>query len=314
MAQDPRSQHISVMLDEVLAVSSAHGVLEGWMVDTTLGLAGHSSALLDAHPSLAVLGLDQDAEILELAQQRLAEFGDRAAVRRARMSELAQLLRERSEDFPDAAPFAGPPCAVLMDLGVNSIHFDERSRGFSYEDGPLDMRMDQRREQTAADIVNAWSEESLADVLFHEGGEPEARRMARAIVEARRRTPLLRTGALADVLARASRREGGGKIHPATRAFQGLRRVVNDEAGELEAGLAAAEEQLCEGGLLMVISFHEGEDRVVKRFLAEGSRAGRWELHSKKPLAPARGEIRRNRRARSARLRAARRTRGGDQA
>ena len=198
-----------------------------------------------------------------------------------------------------------------MDVGASSLQLDRPSRGFSFaKDGPLDMRMDPMRTVTAADIINGWGEQELADLFYVEGDEHRSRPIAAAIVRARTRVPFKRTGALAELIRDTV--GGGGRLHPATKVFQALRREVNEERGELEAGLLAAEEHLEHGGVLCVISFHSGEDQVVKRYLAEGVEAGKWQLCTKKPLAPGRDEVRRNARARSARLRAAYRLRPED--
>ncbi|MEM9382650.1 MAG: 16S rRNA (cytosine(1402)-N(4))-methyltransferase RsmH, partial [Planctomycetota bacterium] len=213
---------------------------------------------------------------------------------------------------------------LLMDLGASSLQLDRPERGFSFTwDGPLDMRMDPRRERTAADIVNSWDESDLADLFFHEGGERGARRVARAIVDARRRAPFRRTRALSEFVAlslgrpirsRQAERPTRGAIHPATRVFQALRRAVNEEAEELQAGLRAAQDHLDEGGRLLAISFHSGEDGVCKRFLAEGARRGEWDLDTRRPIEAGPEEVRSNPRARSAKLRVARRVRahGGE--
>ena len=274
-----------------------------WVADVTLGVGGHSSALLSASNELRVLGLDQDPEILECARERLAPYGERALCVHARFSELAEVVEERG--LP-------APVGILADLGASSLQLDKAERGFSLmADGPLDMRMDPRRSRTAADIVNSWDEGDLSDLFFHEGGETRARRVARAIVDSRRRTPFLRTAGLAEVVSRAL---GGreGRLHPATRVFQALRRAVNEEGEELTRLLEAAERILPAGGRLAVISFHSGEDGMIKRFLREGARDERWELESKKAVKPDKQEVRVNRRARSARLRLATRVRTGD--
>ncbi len=303
-AEEP---HVPVLLAEVLELfrelSARHE--HGWFCDATLGAAGHSRALLEAFPGLSVFGLDQDPLALEIAQQRLSAFGDRARLRNARMSELSDSIRKGLTE---------QPIAILMDLGVSSMQLDRPERGFSFGiDGPLDMRMDPTRTRTAADIVNSWDESDLADLFFYEGDETRARRIAKGIVQARRRVPFQRTAALADTIAQA-KGGAGGRTHPATQTFQALRRAVNEEGEELNLGLATAEAELAEGGLLAVISFHSGEDRTVKRFFAEGAREGRWELVNKKGTAATHEESRSNRRARSARLRAAWRTRTGEEA
>ncbi len=289
--------HIPVLPEEVLAGELAGrdpSTLEGWFVDGTTGAGGHAELLLEACPKIKLLCTDHDPAALELASQRLARFEGRVRLRRARMSELCRVVRKER---------IGRLSGVLFDIGVCSLHIDRPERGFSFlDDGPLDMRMDPSRERTAADIINRWDEGDLADLFYYEGDERRARQIAAAIVQARRRVPFLRTGALAEEIARVAG-GGGGKTHPATKSFQALRRAVNEEGDELIAGLQAAEHWLEEGGSLSVISFHSGEDRVVKRFFQGGSKEGRWELRSKKPMTAEHDELRRNRRARSARLR-----------
>jgi 16S rRNA (cytosine1402-N4)-methyltransferase len=280
--------------------------VEGWIVDTTVGAGGHAALLLAALPRARVLGIDRDPHILAHAARALAPFGARARLRRARMSQASQVMDEEG-----IARVVG----WLCDLGASSLQLDDPARGFSFQaDGPLDMRMDPSSERTAADIVNAWDESDLADLFFYEGGEARSRRIARAIVESRRRAPFRRTGALADAIERAVGRGGVGRIHPATKVFQALRRAVNEEGEELLAALAAAEAWLVDAGRLAVISFHSGEDGEVKRFLAEGVRAGRWELATKKPIRAREEEVQSNRRARSASLRIAIRMRRGESA
>ncbi len=295
--------HVSVMRDEVQALlagdAAERAVLTGWIVDGTLGAGGHSEMLLRESPGLCVFGLDQDPEILEIARARLASFGARVRLRHGRASQMAEFLE--AEALP-------APIGVLLDLGVSSLQLDRPERGFAFQvDGPLDMRMDPTRSRTAAEVINHWDESDLADLFFHEGGDTRARRIAHAIVEARRRSPFQRTGALADLIARTA--PSSGKSHPATKVFQALRRAVNEEGEELIAALGAAESTLADGGRLVVISFHSGEDGVVKRFFARGARAGNWRLLTKKPLCASRAEIRANRRSRSAALRAAVRVR-----
>jgi 16S rRNA (cytosine1402-N4)-methyltransferase len=278
---------------------------EGWIVDATVGLGGHAAMLLEAIPTASVLGFDQDPDALEVARRNLSRFGGRARVRPGRLSDLSRLSPKEA---------AGPIVGVLLDLGVSSMQLDRPDRGFSFQhDGPLDMRMDPTRDRTAAEIVNRWDESDLADLLYYEGGETRARVVARAIVEARRRAPFLRTGALADtIVAALGSGAGGGKIHPATRTVQALRRAVNEEGEELLAGLAAAERLLVDGGCLVVISFHSGEDREVKRFFLDAAREERFALRTRKPLEPSLQERNRNPRARSAKLRAGiRQTKGG---
>lgn len=293
--------HVPVLPEACVAAFESVAREGGWIVDATLGAGGHSRLLLEAFPELRLLGTDQDPEILAIAQENLAPFGERVQLECCRLSELARVIRKLR---------IGRPVGLLMDIGASSLQLDRAERGFSFlQDGPLDMRMDPTRDRTAADIVNDWDESDLADLFYYEGGETRARRIARAIVESRRRVPFQRTGALADLVARALG-SPGGRLHPATRVFQALRRAVNEEGEELRAGLGTAEHWLADGGVLAVISFHSGEDGEVKRFLAEGARGGRWRVLTKKPVQPSHEEVRSNSRSRSARLRVAVRTRG----
>lgn len=301
-------EHIPVLPTQVVAAFGALAERErgGWIVDGTLGLGGHTELLLEAFPWTRVLGVDHDPIALERARVRLDRFGARVRLRRGRHSELSRLVRKER---------IGLVSGMLFDLGVSSMQIDTPERGFSFQhDGPLDMRMDPSRDRDAAAIVNHWDESDLADLFFHEGGETRARRVARAIVEARARAPFLRTAPLADLVARALGATHTAKIHPATRVFQALRRAVNEEGEELLAALSAAEHGLCDGGRLCVISFHSGEDGVVKRALAAAAKAGLYELVTKKPIAAERDEVRANPRSRSAHLRVAMRTRadGGE--
>ena len=308
MGERDHSVHIPVLAEEVVALLGGNGDPQravGWIVDATLGAGGHSAMLLGRFPRVRVLGTDQDPEVLDIARERLEPFEGRLQIECCRLSQLARLLRKQRLERP---------VGMLMDLGASSLQLDRPERGFSFShDGPLDMRMDPTRERTAADIVNHWDEQDLADLFFHEGGERRSRRIAAEIVSARRRAPFRRTGGLAELIVRTVGRRGG-RLHPATRVFQALRRAVNHEAEELRAGLEAAELFLADGGVLAVISFHSGEDGEVKRFLSLGSREGRFELLTRRPIRPTSAELRANPRARSARLRAARRILGADEA
>jgi 16S rRNA (cytosine1402-N4)-methyltransferase len=283
-----------------LAAERAPDALAGWVVDATLGAGGHARAVLETFPGVRLFGVDQDPEALEEARAALAPFGERARILHGRISELEERMDEAG---------VRDPVGMLFDLGASSLQLDRPERGFSFQvDGPLDMRMDPRRERTAADIVNRWDEADLADLFYYEGGEHRSRRVARAVVESRRRAPFQRTMPLADLIAHVVGRHGE-RIHPATRCFQALRRAVNEEGEELYRGLQIAEGTLADGGRLVAISFHSGEDRMVKRFLGEGAREGRWRLATKKPARPEPSELRANPRSRSARLRAGVRTR-----
>jgi len=301
--------HIPVLIDAVL--EAAAGVTATprrgqrlWGIDGTAGAGGHASAVLESQPDWDLLCTDQDEAMLAIATENLAGFGARVALQVARISQLGDLVQSGE------APFEGPPAWMLFDLGVASLHLDERERGFSFlADAELDMRMDRSRERTAADIVNTWSEEDLANLFYEEGDERRSRPVAKAIVTARRRTPIRRTLLLADIVERVV--GGSGKIHGATRVFQALRREVNREGAELEAALQLALDELAVGGVLAVISFHSGESRVVKQWMAREAKAGRFELLWKKPCRAGELERRSNPRARSAEVRAARKLDGG---
>lgn len=250
----PAFRHEPVMVGEVVAALAE--VPPGVVVDATVGGGGHAHALLTARPDLTVLGLDQDPDALAAAGTRLAAFGDRARLRRARFDRLAEVL---SIEGLDGAAVVG----VLFDLGVSSPQLDRADRGFSFRhDAPLDMRMDPSASLTAAEVVNTYDERRLAEVLARYGDERFAGRVARAIVEAR---PVTTTGALAEIvrtaIPAATRRRGG---HPARRSFQALRIEVNDELPVLDRALSAALGALAPRGRCVVISYHSGEDRLVK--------------------------------------------------
>lgn len=251
-AADDSFHHVPVMLAEVVELFAP--VPSGLIVDATLGGAGHAAALLDARPDVRLLGIDRDADALAVARRRLERFGDRVSFHHGRFDEMTTAVRTTGDE-----QVAG----VLMDLGVSSPQFDRADRGFSYRhDAPLDMRMDRRQRRTAADVVNDTSVEELADILDRYGDERFSRRIAAAIVSHR---PVQTTGELADVVRDAipapARRTGG---HPAKRTFQALRIEVNDELEALADALDQAIDLLMPGGRCVVLSYHSGEDRIVK--------------------------------------------------
>lgn len=294
--------HIPVLRDEVLAaLAPADGEV---FVDCTLGGGGHTESLLQA-ADCRVIGLDRDPTALAAASARLAPFGDRFTPVRTPFSRLGSVVAELGLAGIDG---------VLADLGVSSPQLDTPERGFSFRlQGPIDMRMDPDQELSALDIVNTFREEEIAALVLRYGEERRARRVARAITAGR---PFSDTVALAEVVAKAvGTPKGGSRIHPATRTFQALRIVVNDELGELEHLLPAAVEVLSPGGRLAIISFHSLEDRRVKQFLyRESGRTGPRDGYGD-PLTPPRlaplpksvtaAEDDPNPRARSARLRSA---------
>jgi 16S rRNA (cytosine1402-N4)-methyltransferase len=256
--------HRPVMADEVVALFAP--VPAGWVLDATLGGAGHATAVLDAHPHLSVLGVDQDPVALAAASARLAPYGDRARTTRARFDRLTEVVA--AELGADAA-LSG----ALFDLGVSSPQLDVAERGFSYRhDAPLDMRMDPDAPTSAADVVNDYPEARLASVLRELGDERHAGRIARAIVAAR---PVATTGQLVEVVRSAipapARRRGG---HPAKRTFQAIRIEVNQELEILPGALDAAIDALAPGGRIVVLAYHSGEDRIAKDRLREASTGG----------------------------------------
>jgi 16S rRNA (cytosine1402-N4)-methyltransferase len=315
----PSAVHVPVLLDRVVELLAPACAAEGAvLVDATLGLAGHSLALLRAHPGLRLIGLDRDPDARAEATRRLAAAGvaDRATVVPAVFDELPDVLERLG---------VAEVQAVLFDLGVSSLQLDRPDRGFSYAaDAPLDMRMDPNARRTAADVVNTYSAAELTRVLRVYGEERFAARIARAIERERAREPFTRTGRLAELVREsipaATRRTGG---HPAKRTFQALRIEVNDELGVLERALPAAIEALAVGGRIAVITFHSLEDRIVKQTLAAAA-TDRTPPEMPVPLpeyeptlrlltrggeAPSDAEVAANPRAASARVRAAERTR-----
>ncbi|WP_457574198.1 16S rRNA (cytosine(1402)-N(4))-methyltransferase RsmH [Desulfolithobacter sp.] len=287
--------HVPVLPGEVLAYLQPRS--GGVYVDGTLGLGGHAEAILEASsPEGRVIGFEWDQEAAALAAERLARFGDRIRIIPASYAELARQLEEAGE-----LPVDG----LLLDLGVSSLQLDRPERGFSFRhDAPLDMRMSGDLSLTGADLVARLSEEELADVFYRFGEERQARRIARFVVEERKKTKITTTRELAELVARAiPRKYHPRRIHVATRVFQALRIAVNREFDNIVQVLAQAPSVLREGGVLCVITFHSLEDRIVKRGLMDNPA---YELVTRKPVEPSPEEIRRNPRARSARLRVAR--------
>jgi 16S rRNA (cytosine1402-N4)-methyltransferase len=271
-------------------------VLEGLVVrpgghylDATVGGGGHSSLILQAAPDVRLTALDQDVQALQAAREKLAEFGDRVEFHHTNFATFD----------PQGQQFDG----ILADLGVSSAQFDWGDRGFSFrQEAPLDMRMNQQAELTAAEVVNTWDETELANLIYTYGEERLSRRIARRIVESR---PLQTTTQLADLIFHSvpgSYRYG--RIHPATRTFQALRIAVNRELDVLTQFLQQAPRWLKPGGRLAIISFHSLEDRIVKHTLKESEHL---KVITKKPIGPTEAEIAENSRSRSAKLRIAER-------
>lgn len=311
--------HVPVMCDEIVALVAP--LPPGRFLDATLGGAGHASAILDAAPQLRLLGIDRDPIALSAAAARLAAFGDRVRLERTRFDRIGSVLGAASGSGQAHEPGASEVGAsaerlsgFLFDLGVSSPQIDTASRGFSFRhDGPLDMRMDPDGPVTAADVVNTYSHGEIASILKRNGDERFAGRIASAIVA---RRPFSSTAELAEVIVdaipAAARRTGG---HPAKRSFQALRIHVNDELQILAPALEAALDALVVGGRGLVLTYHSGEDRIVKDVFRGRSTvdippgipvpATEPEFAVLRPLArrPTDGEIDRNSRAASARLR-----------
>jgi 16S rRNA (cytosine1402-N4)-methyltransferase len=273
---------------------------EGSYCDATLGLGGHARAILERSTTGRLVGLDRDAEILEVAKQNLAPFGDRARFAHARFSQIRSVL-----DGMHALPLDG----CIADLGVSSVQLDQADRGFSFRrSGPLDMRMDRTGGETAAQLLQRIDEEELAQILRDLGEERFARRIAANVLRSRESGELQTTGDLANLVARSVPRREAGK-DPATRAFQALRIAVNQELLELERFLQDAPECLKPGGRLVVISFHSLEDRMVKRrfrALATPQVSGTpgFRILTKHVVTASDEELASNPRSRSAKLRA----------
>jgi len=309
----PQPRHMPVLLSEVLAALDPRP--HETYIDATFGAGGYTRAILSA-ADCRVLAFDRDPRAIADGAVLVAEYRPRLTLIERPFGELDEAARDVGFDAVDG---------IVLDIGVSSMQLDEPERGFSFQhDGPLDMRMS-RAGPSAADIVNSFEEDQIADIVYTFGEERRSRAIARAIVRQRAERPLTRTRELADLVLRVfhGRKEEGR--HPATRTFQALRIFVNDELGELERGLAASERILKPGGRLVVVTFHSLEDRIVKRFVSE--RAGKvdhgsrhlpqrsiqesqpsFRIINSRPLTPQKGELDVNPRARSARLRAAIRT------
>jgi 16S rRNA (cytosine1402-N4)-methyltransferase len=301
-----RTPHIPVLLRPLLA---AVAPVTGIWLDGTFGAGGYTRGLLAAGAT-QVIGVDRDPLALEMAAAWAGDYGDR--------------LRLVAGNFSDMDSHAGQLLdGVVLDLGVSSMQIDLAERGFSFQkDGPLDMRMSQSG-PSAADLVNTASEETLANILYHFGEERASRRIAHSIVEARAAAPITTTLRLAEIVAKCLPRPKPGQSHPATRSFQALRIAVNEEFAQLVQGLSAAERALKPDGLLAVVTFHSLEDRVVKRFFQQAAgeepnanryapvkseTTARFTLVTRKAVGPDEQELEENPRARSAKLRVARRT------
>ena len=311
MSESIANLHQPVLSVEVLQMLSP---LAGkTLVDGTLGLGGHTEALLQADATVQVIGVDRDAEALALATERLAAFGPRFRTVHGNFRQLGEYLDALGIQVVDG---------LLLDIGVSSLQLDTEERGFSFRrDGPLDMRMNRQASETAADWVHRATESQLTDVIYRFGEERYGRKIARAIIRARESGRIESTGQLADIVRKAvPAKYDHRRLDPATRTFQAIRMYLNDELGSLEAGLAIGFERLAVGGTFVVISFHSLEDRIVKQFFREKAQScvcppkmpecvcGKEieaEILTKRPLTATPEELATNPRSRSAKLRAA---------
>lgn len=303
----PAFAHASILVDAVVALARRFGARR--LVDCTVGGAGHSAALLTALPEAQLLALDRDPSAVSVARERLQAFGLRARVVHAPFATLATALAE--------APFTGAPDFLFADFGVSSHQLDTASRGFSFRaDGPLDMRMDPSRGQSAAELIADSPPEALADVIWRFGEERHSRRIARALCAAKPTTTLQAAELVRGQLPRP--KPGMRRIDPATRTFQALRVAVNDELGQIERLLSASPEALADGGVFAALSFHSLEDRLVKHALRSAAhpcvcppglpmcacgRTPTMRVVDTQGTVPGDDEVAHNPRARSARLR-----------
>ncbi|MCQ3931873.1 MAG: 16S rRNA (cytosine(1402)-N(4))-methyltransferase [Chloroflexi bacterium] len=308
--------HQPIMVDPILTGLQVAERENAYFVDGTLGAGGHTHAMLSTRPDNQVLGLDRDPDALNIAGERLAEYGNRARLVHASYVEMDRAVAAWLK--LDAPQVDG----ILLDLGVSSMQFDQAERGFAFRlEGPLDMRFDPSSGiMTAAELVNSLPEKELADLFFQYGEENDSRRIARQIVASR---PVYTTTELADLIANLYRSHGPRpKIHPATRVFQALRIAVNDELGAVEAVLPIALNLLKPGGRLAILTFHSLEDRIVKQYFRQEStdclcpphqpictchHQATIRLVNRKPIEASGAEIDLNPRARSAKLRIAER-------
>lgn len=287
--------HEPVLKNEIVSFLNCRS--EGIYVDLTLGGGGYSEAILEAAmPGGKVVGFDRDDAAIKESETRLKKFSDRFVARKISFSQAATGLANLGIESVNG---------IVADLGVSSHQIDQAERGFSFsKDAVLDMRMDPQQELSAYEIVNESGAEDLANWIFEYGEERFSRRIARAIVRERQSGPIDTTGRLAEIVARAvpaaARR---GRIHPATRTFQALRIVVNDELAELKSLLETMPGFLSSGGRMIIVSYHSLEDRLVKQKFLELAATGEYKRVTKKPVRPTEEETERNRRARSARLR-----------
>lgn len=284
--------HIPVLLEE--AVDNLTVQDDKWYVDATFGRGGHTKAILEQGGSVIALDHDKDAIGYGMRHFVQAIEAKKIIFERENFEHIDEVVRKHGKQ--------GAISGILADFGISSPQVDDKSRGFSFqEDAPLDMRMDDRLGVKAKDLVNALGKNELYDIFTRFSGEHHARVIVDAILVARRAKPIETTKELATIIERVVRREG--HLHPATKVFQALRIVVNDEIGSIERFLPKAVEMLEPNGRLVTIAFHEGEDRLVKHFGQEMSASGKVRIVTAKPIEPSDAEVERNPRSRSSKLR-----------
>ncbi|HZS44416.1 MAG TPA: 16S rRNA (cytosine(1402)-N(4))-methyltransferase RsmH [Blastocatellia bacterium] len=308
-------EHLPVMVGEV--VDGLDVLTGGTFVDCTVGLGGHSKAILDASPDGKLIGIDRDPDALEIARKRLPSDASRIRLVHGNFKGIKEILAGQPVEW-----IGEGVSGILADLGVSSLQLDRAERGFSFQsDASLDMRMDPTSGETAAEIIERLDERELADLIFNYGQEPGSRRIARAIVKEREKSPIETTKRLADIVVRALHKKGYWRVHPATKTFQALRIAVNDELNGLEAWTSDAVDCLKKSGRLAIITFHSLEDRIVKRsfqFLSGScicppgpkglgacvcGATKRVNILTRRPIVPSADETAKNARARSAKLR-----------
>ena len=289
-------KHRPVLLNEVLKLSEKANPKV--FLDCTVGLGGHARAILERFPETYLIGIDRDEETLEIAKENLKPFEGRFSLYKANFTDLDLVLEEEGLKEVDA---------VLMDLGVSMLQL-KTERGFSFQrEDPLDMRMDKSQSLTAYKVVNEYSEKDLIRILRDYGEERFAKRISKAIVKRRKEKPIETTKELAQIIWEVyPPKLRYAKIHPATKTFQAIRIEVNRELQNLQEALPKALSKLSEGGLMMVISFHSLEDRIVKRTFKEWEAEGKVEILTKKPIVPSEEEVKENPPSRSAKLRCVR--------
>ncbi|RJR19264.1 MAG: 16S rRNA (cytosine(1402)-N(4))-methyltransferase RsmH [Nitrospiraceae bacterium] len=282
--------HVPVMREEVIEALKIEN--SGVYVDATVGLGGHAEGIMQLAGQCTLIGIDRDDKAIEIAGRRLREYNS------------VHLVQDSFSNIGSVVKGLGfnKVNGILLDIGVSALHLKSEGRGFSFlRDEPLDMRMDKRQDMTAEAVVNKYPEKDLADIIWKFGEERFSRRIAKAIVYARKKAPIRSCGELAAIIERSVRRRG--KIHPATRTFQALRIEVNRELEELPAAIEAGVELLDTGGRFCILSYHSLEDRIVKNAFRNLAREGRFNIITKKPLVPGRTERQSNPSSRSAKLR-----------